>query len=107
MFNQVRIVSAEEQVVSFSRAKRLIGFICVALTLAAAVGEASHVHLQANGSPIRCSICVAAHSAKPAPICHPVRALRVFAASAIQQTPIVGSRLTAFGLFIRPPPFAS
>jgi hypothetical protein len=102
-------VVAEIQLARSSRSKRLIGLVCLLLTLAAAIGEASHLHLkaEAGNAPIRCSICVAAHSAKPAPACQPLRAARVFLTVAVQQNPSAGSRLAITDLFVRPPPSAS
>jgi hypothetical protein len=97
------------QVERFGRGKRFVAALCLFLTFVAALGEASHVHFKARpaDSPIRCSLCVAAHSAKPAPICQPMRSSRVFTAIAIQQNPIAGSRLDTSDLFVRPPPSAS
>ena len=105
----VRLRVMQPQFASFGRGQRLVALVCLLLTLAAAIGEASHVHLrsEATDSPIRCSLCVAAHSAKPAPICQPLRTARVFAAVAVQQKPLAGSSLFAADLFVRPPPSLS
>ena len=83
-----------------------MALVCLLLTLTAAIGEATHIHLkaEATNSPIRCSLCVAAHSAKPAPTCQPVHAVTIFSAFAVLQSPIVRSRLATSDLFIRPPP---
>lgn len=107
--NEFSAVLPALQVEQFARGKRFVATLCLLVTFLAAVGEASHVHFKARAtdSPIRCSLCVAAHSAKPAPICQPMRASRVFRALAIRQNPIAGSRLATSDLFVRPPPSAS
>jgi hypothetical protein len=87
----------------------MVALVCLLLTLTAAIGEATHIHLKAEASntPIRCSLCVAAHSAKPATVCQPIHAIRVFSAFVVLQGPNVRSRLATSDLFIRPPPSAS
>lgn len=107
--NEFSTVFPVLEIGQFGRGKRFVAGLCLFLTFVAALGEASHVHFKASAtdSPIRCSLCVAAHSAKPASICQPMRAIRVFLAIAVQQNPIAGSRLTTSDLFVRPPPSAS
>jgi hypothetical protein len=102
-------VVTQSQFASFRRGQRLVAFACLFLTLAAAIGEASHVHFksEATDSPIRCSLCVAAHSAKPAPICQPLRSVRMLAVLPTPQNPVKGSHLATSDLFVRPPPIAS
>lgn len=102
-------VSRKAQVANFTSGKRAVAFVCLLLTLAAALGEASHIHLKAEaaGSPIRCSICVAAHTARPASICEPMRTARVFAPFVQRRTPDLVSRLATCDLSVRPPPAAS
>jgi hypothetical protein len=97
------------QVGRFGGGKRVLALVCLLLTLTAAVAEATHLHLdaKASNSPIRCSICVAAHSAKPVPNCQPLHAVTVFAAIAVQQIPLAGSRIAVADLLVRPPPFSS
>lgn len=106
---RVEPVSQHLQVVSFARGQRWIAFICLFLMLAAAVSEASHAHFKsaATDSPIRCSLCVAAHSAKPAPICQPLRSVRMLAVLPTTQNPVKGSHLATSDLFVRPPPSTS
>jgi hypothetical protein len=107
-FNELN-VSGEVHIPNCDQGKRLVALVCLLLTLVAAIGEASHVHLKARAtdSPIRCSLCVAAHSAKPAPLCQPLRNVRVVSRLVVQQNPIAGSRFVSSDLFVRPPPFAS
>lgn len=102
-------VSRKAQVANFVQGKRALALACLLLTLTAALGEASHIHLKAEAasSPIRCSLCVAAHTAKPAPLCEPMRTARVFAAFVQSRTPDLISRLATCDLSVRPPPAAS
>ena len=99
----------QSQHASFLRGQRWVALVCLFLTLAAAVGEASHVHFksEATDSPIRCSLCVAAHSAKPASICQPLRWVRMLAVLPTPQTVVKGPHLATSDLFVRPPPSAS
>jgi hypothetical protein len=102
-------VTSEPQIERFCRGQYLVALVCLLLTFTAAIGETSHIHLkaEASNSPIRCSLCVAADSAKPAPTCQPIHAVMIFSALAVLQSPIVRSVLATSDLFIRPPPFAS
>jgi hypothetical protein len=99
-------VTSKLQIERSRRGQYLAALVCLLLTLTAAIGEVTHTHLkaEASNSPIRCSLCVAAHSAKPAPVCQPIHAVRIFAALVLLQSPMAGSRLATSGLFIRPPP---
>src|SRR5512146_1687472 len=88
---QSRIVTSEPQSERFRRCQQFGAVICLLLKFTAEIGEATHIHLkaEASNSPIRCSICVAAHSAKPAPTCQPIHSVTIFSAFAVLQSPIV------------------
>lgn len=81
-----------------------IACLCVLLTLWSAMAFASHVHLH-PADAARCSICVAAHSASPAPPAAVVPIpLLTIADVPVQPVRAAMRRLAIFALSVRPPP---
>lgn len=83
-----------------------IACLCLLLIFWSAIALIAHHHSDANES-VRCTVCVAAHSASPTPPAILPRATFV-AVSTFQPEPVVSAkqRLIAFALYVRPPPVA-
>ena len=81
-----------------------VAFLCLLLILCSAVAVVTHHHSDACES-VKCTICVAAHSASPT---LPVLSLRTtfLALATFRAEPVVSTkqRLIAFALTVRPPP---
>jgi len=84
-------------------AKR-IAWLCLFLIFGSAVAFVAHHHSDAAES-VKCTVCVAAHSASPRALSIPARAIFV-AISTFRIEPVVSAKqhLIAFALSVRPPP---
>jgi hypothetical protein len=82
---------------------RWLAWLCLSLMLWTAVAESTHNHPNQTESS-SCSICVAAHTTTPTPICDHARP--VFAAVGLlkEEEVIAIARLSVFDLGIRGPP---
>ena len=81
-----------------------IAWLCLLLMLSSAIAFVAHQHSDEKES-VRCTLCVAAHSASPTAPAVLLRA--TFAAISIFHPEPVASakqRLIAFALSVRPPP---
>jgi hypothetical protein len=81
-----------------------IAWLCLLLMFSSAIAFVAHHHSDANES-VRCTVCVAAHSASPPAPAVLLRATFV-AVSTFQPEPVVSAkqRLIVFALSVRPPP---
>ena len=79
--------------------------LCLLLTVWSAVAVVVHHH--ANGTEsVRCTICVAAHSAAPKAQAHQLHATFVPVFTLKAQAVSASGQLIAFALSVRPPPTA-
>ena len=79
--------------------------LCLLLTVWSAVAVVVHHH--ANGAEsVRCTICVAVHSAAPKALAHLLHATFAPISTVKAQPVSAQGRLIAFALSVRPPPIA-
>jgi hypothetical protein len=83
---------------------RPIAWLCVLLTLWSAAAFVAHHH-EDEAESARCSVCVAAHTASPAPEIVLPR-ITFVAVSPVITAPVAAAkqRLVVFALAVRPPP---
>jgi hypothetical protein len=80
-----------------------IAWLCLVLTFWSALAFAMHQHANASES-VKCTVCVAAHSASPKATSNLPNATFV-PVSTFQPEPVSAKqRLIAFALSVRPPP---
>lgn len=82
---------------------KLLGLLCLLLTVSSAIGLITHHH-SSRAESSACQVCVAAHSTAPTsisptpkPVFRTILTLQLRPAATTQ-------RLIAFALYIRPPP---
>ncbi len=77
--------------------------MCLLLTFWSAIAFAAHHHSDGTES-VKCTVCVAAHSAAPRPSANLLK-VRLAPISTLRAEPICAThRLVAFALSVRPPP---
>ena len=79
--------------------------LCLLLTLWSAAAVVTHAHAS-SADALKCTVCMTAHSARPAPVSQRAVPTPVVALSIVPRPGRVASRLLAFALHTRPPPAA-
>lgn len=82
---------------------RWLGWLCLSLMFWTAVAESTHVHANQTESA-SCSICVAAHSTAPAPVCHHLAPIFAAIDRISEEKVTAKAQLEFFKLGIRGPP---
>jgi hypothetical protein len=81
-----------------------IAGLCLLLMVVSAYGYAAHQHSSAL-EEARCTVCVIAHSAAPAPVCELPRVFLILIVLLVLAEPLSAKqRLIPFALTVRPPP---
>jgi hypothetical protein len=95
--------NALSQISTLRRMVRCVALVCMVLTFWSAFAFAAHHHAKGTES-VKCTLCVAAHSAAPEATAHLVNA--TFAqVSTFRAEPVSArERFVIFALSIRPPP---